>query len=57
VVGKDRYGCATRRATGTCSNERTITLQRIETRVLGGPKDKLMAPELVAEFVRTFRRR
>jgi site-specific DNA recombinase len=52
VVGKDRYGCATRRAKGTCSNDRTITRQRIEARVLGGLKDKLMAPELVAEFVR-----
>jgi DNA invertase Pin-like site-specific DNA recombinase len=54
VVGKDRYGCATRRAKGTCSNDKTITRQRIEARVLGGLKDKLMAPELVAEFVRAF---
>src|SRR6202795_2398237 len=49
VVGKDRYGCATRRAKGTCGNDRTITRQKIEARVLGGLKDKLMAPELVAE--------
>jgi DNA invertase Pin-like site-specific DNA recombinase len=54
VVGKDRYGCATRRAKGTCSNDKTITRQRIEARVLGALKDKLMAPELVAEFVRAF---
>jgi site-specific DNA recombinase len=54
VVGKDRYGCATRRAKGTCSNDKTITRQRIETRVLGGLRDKLMAPELVAEFIRAF---
>src|SRR5215472_18931299 len=54
VVGKDRYGCATRRAKGTCSNDKTVTRQRIEARVLGGLKDKLMAPELVAEFVRAF---
>ncbi|CEF48494.1 unnamed protein product [uncultured bacterium] len=54
VVGKDRYGCATRRAKGTCGNDRTITRQRIESRVLGGLKDKLMAPELVAEFIRAF---
>jgi DNA invertase Pin-like site-specific DNA recombinase len=54
VVGKDRYGCATRRAKGTCSNDKTITRQRIEARVLGGLRDKLMAPELVAEFVRAF---
>src|ERR1700676_1917303 len=54
VVGKDRYGCATRRAKGTCGNLHTITRQRIETRVLGGLKDKLMAPELVAEFIRAY---
>lgn len=54
VVGKDRYGCATRRAKGTCSNDRTITRRKIEARVLGGLKDKLMAPELVAEFIRSY---
>jgi hypothetical protein len=42
------------RARGTCSNDKAITRQRIEARVLGGLKDKLMAPELVAEFVRAF---
>ena len=54
IIGKYRYGCATRRAKGTCSNAQTITRQAIEARVLGGLKDKLMAPELVAEFVRAF---
>jgi len=54
VVGKDRYGCATRRAKGTCGNDRTITRQKIEARVLGGLKDKLMAPELIAEFIRSY---
>jgi hypothetical protein len=54
VIGKDRYGCATRRSKGTCDNARTITRQRIEQRVLSGLKDRLLAPELVAEFVRAF---
>jgi site-specific DNA recombinase len=54
IVAKDRYGCASRRAKGTCSNSQTITRQVIEARVLGGLKDKLFAPELVAEFVRSF---
>jgi DNA invertase Pin-like site-specific DNA recombinase len=54
VVGKDRYGCATRRAKGTCNNDKSITRQRIETRVLGGLRDKLMAPELVAEFIQAY---
>ena len=51
IVGKDRYGCATRRIKGTCDNSRTITRQEIEARVLVGLKQRLLAPELVAEFV------
>jgi site-specific DNA recombinase len=55
VTGKDRYGCATRRHKGTCDNASTITRQQIEARVLAGLKDRLLAPELVAEFVAEYR--
>ena len=48
IIGKDRYGCATLRAKGTCANQRTIMRQHIETRVLSGLKERLLAPELVA---------
>ena len=51
VMGKDRYGCATRRQNGTCDNTRTITRQQIEGRVLEGLKERLLAPDLVAAFV------
>ena len=54
IVAQDRYGCATRRIQGTCDNARTITRQSVEARVLSGLKDRLLAPELVAEFVRSF---
>ena len=54
IVGKDRYGCATRRAKGTCDNAATITRQRLEARILGGLKDRMLSPELVAEFVTAF---
>ncbi|HEY6432147.1 MAG TPA: recombinase family protein [Acetobacteraceae bacterium] len=54
IIGKDRYGCATRRGKGTCDNGRAITRQRIEARVLHGLKDRLLAPELVADFVRAY---
>jgi site-specific DNA recombinase len=54
VIGKDRYGCATRRQKGTCDNARTITRQQIESRVLEGLKERLLAPDLVAEFIREF---
>jgi hypothetical protein len=52
VIGKDRYGCATRRQKGTCDNAQTITRQQIESRVLDGLKERLLAPDLVAEFMR-----
>ena len=51
IVGLDRYGCAARRSAGTCSNDHTIRRQEIEARVLGGLKDKLMAPDMVAAFI------
>ena len=54
IMGKDRYGCATHRSKGTCDNTRTILRQRVERRVLAGLKDRLLAPDLVAEFVRAF---
>jgi len=54
IIAKHRYGCATRRGKGTCENNRTIDRRRIETRVLGGIKEGLLAPELVADFVRGY---
>ena len=54
IIGKDRYGCSTRRSKGTCNNTRTIKRQAIEARVLDGLKAPLVAPELVELFVSTF---
>jgi DNA invertase Pin-like site-specific DNA recombinase len=54
IVAKDRYGCAVRRQKGICENSRTITREELETRVLDGLKDRLLAPDLVEEFVREF---
>jgi hypothetical protein len=54
VVGQDRYGCATHRSKGTCDNSSTVSRQEIEARVLGGLKERLLAPELVREFIRAF---
>ena len=50
-MGKDRYGCSTYRSKGTCGNDRTITRLEIEERVLAGLKERLLAPELVGEFI------
>jgi DNA invertase Pin-like site-specific DNA recombinase len=54
LAGAERYACAGRINRGTCSNPRTVRREAIERRVLAGLKEKLLAPELVAEFVREF---
>lgn len=54
IIGKDRYGCATRRPKGTCQNGVSISRQSIETRVFVGLQDRMLEPDLVAEFVRSF---
>jgi site-specific DNA recombinase len=54
IIGKDVYGCATRRSKGTCANRAVLKRLDIEARVLSGLKEKLLAPELVEEFVRQF---
>jgi len=54
IMGKDRYGCATHRTMGTCSNTSTIHRQEIEGRVLTGLKHRLLAPNLVKTFMDEF---
>ena len=39
---------------GTCSNNRSIAREALESRVLAGLKDKLMAPEVAAEAMRAY---
>jgi site-specific DNA recombinase len=54
VIGEERIGCTTHRERGACSNGRTMAVHKLEERVLNGLKDKLLTPELIAEFVREF---
>jgi DNA invertase Pin-like site-specific DNA recombinase len=54
VIGDGRYACANHVNRGTCDNRRTVSRVAIERRVLSGLKERLLAPELVAEFVREF---
>ncbi len=54
IKSRDRFGCAAVKQKGTCQNSRTITRQELEARVFSGLKDRLMAPELIAEFVRGY---
>lgn len=54
VVGLDRWGCATRRNGGICSNSRTIGTQWLEERVLRGLTERLLDPRLVTIWVREY---
>ena len=54
VLGVDRFGCSTHREKGTCTNNRSIAVHKLENRVLEGLKEHLLAPEAVAEFVREY---
>lgn len=51
---RDRYGCLNHHRRGTCDNNRTITRDKIEERVLSGLKDRLISSHAVEETVRAF---
>ena len=54
IIGKDRYGCAVRRGKGTCSNGKAISRQRVEARVLGALKERMLTPSNVEAFIRSY---
>jgi site-specific DNA recombinase len=55
VVGAEgRLGCANHVERGNCTNKRTIRRQILTDRVLVGLKERLLVPELVEEFVRSY---
>ena len=54
AIGRDYLACGAARSGAGCSNRRSIRRTRVEAVVLEGLKTHLMAPELVAEFVRAF---
>jgi site-specific DNA recombinase len=52
----DRLGCVAHREKGTCANNHTVLLKDLQSRVLGGLKERMLAPEVFAEFVNEYRR-
>ena len=54
AVGKDYLACTAARSGAGCQNRKSIRRDRVEEVVLEGLKARLMAPELVEEFVREF---
>ena len=55
VVGAERWGCSTAKATGTCANTRTISTPQLEHRVLDALRHRLLQPDLVKAFVEEYR--
>src|SRR6476620_3651197 len=54
AVGRDYLACSAARGSGTCSNRQSIRRVALESLILNGLRQRLMAPELVEEFVRAF---
>ncbi|WP_420704418.1 recombinase family protein [Paracoccus marcusii] len=57
MINRTRLGCsgARNRGAAVCTNRATIGREELEERVLGGLRDRLMHPELVAAFVEAYR--
>ena len=53
-VGRDYLACSAARGQGTCSNRGSIRRAPLEELILGGLRHRLMAPELVEEFVSAY---
>lgn len=53
-VGSDYLACAAARSGAGCDNRKGVRRSKIEVSVLEGLKGRLMAPELIAEFIQAF---
>jgi site-specific DNA recombinase len=56
LMNKVKYGCSAARNRGTCNNRSLIHRDEVEERVLAGLRDKLLHPDLLAEFIAEFQR-
>ena len=56
LMNKTKYGCATARNKGTCSNRALIKRTDVEARVLVGLKTKLLDPAMLAAFVAEYQK-
>ncbi len=51
---KGRFACSNHTDNKSCDNNRSISRSALESRVLDGLRDRLMAPEIAAEAVRAY---
>ena len=54
IIGEGRIGCSNHRERGCCSNNKKISIDRVENTVLNGVKAQLLQPELFQEFENAF---
>lgn len=54
-AGRTRVRCSRVRESGSCSNHRIVYLDRIERAVVDGVRQNLAHPDLMAEYLRTYR--
>ena len=54
AVGRDYLACSAARGQGTCTNRKGVRRAPLEELILHGLRQRLMAPELVEEFVAAF---
>lgn len=55
VMDRDRIGCTAVKEQGTCANHQRIGRVELEQRVLAALRERLAAPEMVVEYIRTYR--
>ena len=52
--GAGRFACSNHISKGNCTNKATIRQDELETRVLAGIRNRLMAPEIAADAMRAY---
>src|SRR6185437_2692580 len=55
-ISANLFGCAAARNRGTCDNRLNIRRDRLETTILDGLRNRLMAPDLFKAFCEEFHR-
>lgn len=56
LVNGTKYGCSASRNRRTCSNRKLVARKEVEARVLSGLRERLLHPDLIAEFVAEYQR-
>ena len=54
VHSDGKLACTARRESGTCSNNHTLSIARLEKRVFAGIRQALLAPDQLAAFTKTY---